>query len=211
MYALQDLRSFHSLLIAAGLISIIGARFEDRSPRGTGSSLDSIVLVGYSSHRDGRSFIRWTFEHGDGDTDGGCARFIKGWGEKRSMPLTNWMRGICGGCGYFSYRRDLILLTLMDFQAKLVRTRRAGFSAELDSVFHKIVSVSIVLKFGLMAENKLLFLEFPLPRGLGTISIFGIQSGLRGKLHTKGEILGGEKATKRGGIPEISNNTEIPK
>lgn len=31
-----------------------------------------------------------------------------------SMPLTNWMRGICGGCGYFSYRRDLILLTLMD-------------------------------------------------------------------------------------------------
>lgn len=97
------------------------------------------------------------------------------------------------------------------FRAKLVRTRRAGFSAELDSVFHKIVSVSIVLKFGLMAENKLLFLEFPLPRGLGTISIFGIQSGLRGKLHTKGEILGGEKATKRGGIPEISNNTEIPK
>lgn len=114
MYALQDLRSFHSLLIAAGLISIIGGRFEDRSPRGTGSSLDSIVLVGYSSHRDGRSFVRWTFEHGDGDTDGGCARFIKGWGEKRSMPLTNWMRGICGGCGYFSYRRDLILLTLMD-------------------------------------------------------------------------------------------------
>lgn len=87
MYALQDLRSFHSLLIAAGLISIIGGRFEDRSPRGTGSSLDSIVLVGYSSHRDGRSFVRWTFEHGDGDTDGGCARFIKGWGEKRSMRV----------------------------------------------------------------------------------------------------------------------------
>lgn len=139
MYALQDLRSFHSLLIAAGLISIIGARFEDRSPRGTGSSLDSIVLVGYSSHRDGRSFIRWTFEHGDGDTDGGCARFIKGWGEKRSMPLTNWMRGICGGCGYFSYRRDLILLTLMD-------SGQNSFALDAlpHSVFHKIVSVSIV-------------------------------------------------------------------
>lgn len=66
-------------------------------------------------------------------------------GERNEVcELTNWMRGICGGCGYFSYRRDLILLTLMDFQAKLVRTRRAGFSVELDSVFHKIVSVSIV-------------------------------------------------------------------
>lgn len=64
-------------------------------------------------------------------------------GERNEVcELTNWMRGICGGCGYFSYRRDLILLTLMDFQAKLVRTRRAGFS--VDSVFHKIVSVSIV-------------------------------------------------------------------
>lgn len=142
MYALQDLRSFHSLLIAAGLISIIGARFEDRSPRGTGSSLDSIVLVGYSSHRDGRSFVRWTFEHGDGDTDGGCARFIKGWGEKRSMPLTNWMRGICGGCGYSSLQEGFNFVDSYGFWAKLVRTRRAGFS--VDSVFHKIVSVSIV-------------------------------------------------------------------
>lgn len=36
-------------------------------------------------------------------------------GERNEVcELTNWMRGICGGCGYFSYRRDLILLTLMD-------------------------------------------------------------------------------------------------
>ena len=142
MYALQDLRSFHSLLIAAGLISIIGARFEDRSPRGTGSSLDSIVLVGYSSHRDGRSFVRWTFEHGDGDTDGGCARFIKGWGEKRSMRVDKLDEGDLRRMWLFLVQEGFNFVDSYGFWAKLVRTRRAGFS--VDSVFHKIVSVSIV-------------------------------------------------------------------
>lgn len=80
VYALQDLRSFHSLLIAVGLISIIGP-LRGWIARGTGSSLDSIVLVGYSSHRF-ETAVGHLFDglsRGDGDTDGGCARFIKGW------------------------------------------------------------------------------------------------------------------------------------
>lgn len=61
-------------------------------------------------------------------------------GERNEVcELTNWMRGICGGCGYFSYRRDLILLTLMD-------SGQNSFALDAlpHSVFHKIVSVSIV-------------------------------------------------------------------
>lgn len=66
-------------------------------------------------------------------------------GERNEVcELTNWMRGICGGCGYSSLQEGFNFVDSYGFWAKLVRTRRAGFSVELDSVFHKIVSVSIV-------------------------------------------------------------------
>lgn len=89
------------------------------------------------------------------------------------MPLTNWTRG----WGFtedvvISHRRDLILSVLV--RAKLVRIRRVvenlaaarwpfsskSFPFRLSRDYRS----EIRDEFGLMAENKLLFLEFPRER-----------------------------------------------
>lgn len=105
-------------------------------------------------------------------------RFIEGWGFRGEMDI--------------SHRKDTISLIFMScsMQSSVWRSRES-----LDSVDGARLSLDRrEIRGGLMAENKLLFLEFPREQFPYSESTLGNR--LRGKRHTKGEILEGEKASE---------------
>lgn len=109
---------------------------------------------------------------GEMETPTGDARgsLRDGRGTKYAVDKLDEGMGIYGGCGYFS--QDLILSVLV--RAKLVRNRRVVESLAAIRWPFSLKSFPFRLsrdyrseirdEFGLMAENKLLFLEFPRER-----------------------------------------------
>lgn len=93
-----------------------------------------------------------------------------------------------------SHRKDTISLifTSSSMQSSFVVSRE--FRDSVDGARLSFDRREIRGGFGLMAENKLLFLEFP--REQFPYSESTLDCRLRGKRHAKGEILEGEKASE---------------